>query len=69
MTEQGFYLLFTPVTQTFTKWADLVQAAEFYFKATESLIYAEVIHWDNGELSDQPTLTLPNKNYYPQEDI
>jgi len=66
---EGSYMLFTPKVQSFNKWSDLIQAADFYYKATESLVYAEVIFWDNGELSDQPTLTLPNKNYFPQEDI
>ncbi len=67
--DEGSYILYTPKTQHFKKWSDVIEAADLYFKATESLVYAEVIFWDNGELSDQPTLTLPNKNYFPQEDI
>ena len=66
---KGFYILFTPKIQYFKKWSDLIQAADSFNQATDSLVYAEVIHWDNGELSDQPKLTLPNKNYFPQEDI
>ena len=67
--DEGSYILFTPKIQFFKKWSDLIQAADLYYKATESLVSAEVVFWDNGEISDQPTLTLPNKNYFPKEDI